>query len=215
MGILENSGLLCAGTSNLRSVRGGKRSTIREDFMAVLSLMQREFGGGRLGRGYYASLFVEIKNFHTLSFEEVLAGCDLFDVDEVVPFGYRKDIDALHAFVALEAVKVADDGRWDPRGPEMVRKLAAVALADSIGRGACSVCDGVRTVASRGGVVTCRKCRGSGRKLGTGQQYSELLGVSPASWSEPWSWRYVGIMNILSDFEGVVDRVAMRELFGD
>jgi len=216
MSLLEGSGGVCISTSNWERVGGGERSTFREDYLNVLALMRREYkDDSRRGQGYYASIFVEIKYFNDLSVDQVLAGCGLFDVDATLPGRLGGDVGDLFGYLAKRSLDVAKQGGWRPRDPDVIARLAAVALADSIGRCVCGACDGVKSVLSDGRLVPCRKCRGGGKKMADGKAYAKLLGVSPSKWSETWSWRYVGIANIFSEWECMVERLARRELYGD
>lgn len=213
---LADWGKLCAGTSNFDRLGGGVRSTIREDLMNVLGLMRREYKDDeRKGAGYFASIFVEIKYMNDLSVDQVLSGCGFPDVDVSVPFGLREDFKDLFEYVAKEAERVSKEGCWNPQEPDVVFRLAGVALADSMGRCVCRVCDGVKNVLVDGRLVPCKKCRGGGKQLADGKYYSTLLGVSPSKWSEKWSWRHVAVSNIFYEWEMMVERVARRELFSD
>lgn len=98
----------------------------------------------------------------------------------------------------LRVADIAADRGWrPPRGKQLLRRMARLAVLELVEPLKCPSCRG--TGANRLG-RRCKLCRGSGNRKVTERQRARLLDVPQSTWERTWQRRY---HRVLSHFESL------------
>lgn len=107
----------------------------------------------------------------------------------------------LERAVYLMAVDRAARESWTiPKGREYVRKMARLAILETVGQPKCSRCNGYSKEFTReDGEIDCRVCGGEGSRSLRDDMRAEIVGMHKSRWSRVWGPRYEQIMGDVRD----------------
>ena len=97
---------------------------------------------------------------------------------------------------------------------EMAEKMALLLIAEiEIEKGHCGVCKGACTRKIGNKQVVCNACMGWGKKLLSGAQRADIVGIHKTSWHRTWERRFTSyVLPIISDLHRDMVRILNKEL---